>query len=224
MTEHDISAFLSDLEANHSKIKDNLETLYSLLEDDDEAFRVIELLSNEFNDKHEEIFINFLSHEEDTLRCQAADALRKSKSTDVLEKLKELSKNDDSYLVRGYSAQSVYDIYGNIYSSEKNAELIEFYAKLTQDESEGWVLAIIFTKLYLLGEVDCLDNLIQLLDDEDYHTRISVVLSFDEILDDNNNVIIKSVLTKALKERENQYASVREKILYVLDKIKATYP
>ena len=135
-----------------------------------------------------------------------------SRNTEVYELLKEVFKKDTNPLVKSYAILSFVDIACNV--SIIRDEALKFLKDSIKNEFDSEVKIPMLRGLYLLGEKDFLDDLIEELKGEIYQNRCAVINMLEEIIDENNKEIIKSALTELkMSETSKAVLSSIERVL-----------
>ena len=175
---------------------------------------VSEVLVCFYNEDSEKILVKMLNDSDSLVQASACDSLGCSKSSTVLRKLCDMSRNK-SFLVRGYAAFSVGDVQLNIGGdSEKTAVFLKKWLKREKSE---WVITAIVRSLFILGNRDYLACLLKQLENDNYKIRYMALNCLSEF-PDMPVTLDKSAMQQiisALKERLNN-----EKVKYAKEKIR----
>lgn len=118
--------------------------------------------------------------------------------------MQHLLETDKHHLVRGYALMSFGDICIAMNQLSYGKEVLLSNLK---NERSNFVRINYYAYLYRMGEKAYLNNLIKQLDSKRINIRISVVVSFEEILnDENRDRLIKALLSR--KKIESEYAVI----------------
>ena len=120
--------------------------------------------------------------------------------------------NDKSNLVKTYALLSLADIAGQAKCDTE--ELKQLFIRFSSDKNVS-VSAACFRGMYILGNKDCLKNLLNLISSENYQDRCMVVNMLGDILSNENNSQIISEL-KRIRQTESSKAviSTIDSIIY----------
>jgi HEAT repeat protein len=173
---------------------------------------VAEVLVNGKGDQVENLLLGVLDDSDYLVRTNACDSLCGSKSPIVLDKLRKKLKRDTSALVRSYAALSIGDIAQQADMNTK--ELHEFLkACLAREESRSVQISLLRT-LTLLGDVEHLSALLNVLQERKYQYRCASVHALEDVVTEQNEGIIFQTLKKHLEiERAPAVSSAIERFL-----------
>lgn len=139
---------------------------------------------------------------DEAVRVNACDSLSAFPTVNTYKKLYESAVNDSSPLVRKFALLSLADIMNNI-NADKGI-LRDLFLKSSQN-SDAAISSAGYRGLYMLGHKEYLNNLIELTKAENYQDRCSVVNILGDIIPDENEHLIISVL-KNLRAKEQSEA------------------
>jgi len=195
---------------------DELNSLIQLAANDNEEIRskVAELLVLSNNDLAKEALIHLCNDSDELVRTNACDSLSVFSDVRVYEVLKNRLFSDESSLVKRYALLSIVDIMCDIGIDHLVFKNL-FRAILDESESAGIALAC-YKGLYLLGEQEYLDGMIESLTRGDYQDRCATINELTDVVNEQNGGVIKTAFL-ALLERESS-AAVRSTIATALDK------
>jgi HEAT repeat protein len=208
--------YIYSLEEKGTADKTDLDRLSVLAKSEYSEVRtaVSEVLVCFYNEDSEKILVKMLDDSDSLVQASACDSLGCSKSSVVLCKLCDMSRNK-SFLVRGYAAFSIGDVQLNIGGNhEKTAA---FLKKWLKREKSVWVKTAIARSLFILGNRDYLDYLLKQLENGNYKIRYMALNCLSEF-PDMPAILDKSAVQQmisALKERLNN-----EKVKYAKEKIR----
>ena len=171
---------------------------------------VAELLVMANSHEAENILLALADDEDELVRVNACDSLSSFATIDSYKRLLKCI-NDESLLVEEYAVLSIIDIMNCINIDKK--ELKHLFLNLIQ-KGEISLSAVCYKGLYMLGHEEYLDNIIKLINAENYHDRCTVINVLGDIISDENKSLILSIL-KRLREAETSVAvnSVIDKII-----------
>jgi len=152
---------------------------------------------------------NYLNDKSELVRVSVAEILGEIGNVSVLDDLKT-ALNDKSPLVRRYVAEAI----GSI-GQQKSAEILQKYLSNEDDESAK---VGFYVGLYKLNKKDFLENLINLLESEDYRLRCASANSLS-ILNLSSSEIsqVVSALNQALSKEKTVAArsSIESTLTYL---------
>ena len=184
--------------------KEELDILEVFSKDSDEDIRsdVAKLLVN-FTDKRGEGILLELAKDTDYLVCtEACDSLSQSSSYSTQKFLMKIVSEDNDKLLKGYAINSIGEISIKLNNSE---EIIDYLEGILKDEEVVFIKINILKSLCLLGREVYINNLIELLDTENYQNRCAVLHSLEEVITDKNMELVYDAL-KRRRNIEKEYA------------------
>ncbi len=187
--------------------------LINLSHHDDPEIRayVAELLVLANDIAAERILINLSSDEDELVRVNACDSLSTFTTTNSYKQLLNCILNDQSLLVKKYAILSLIDIM-NYVDVDRN-ELNRLFENLTQKDDIS-IIASGFKGLYMMGDKEHLNSIIDLLITEDYRDRCTVINILADILGNDNRNLILSALTELRKtEKSEAVNSIIDKVI-----------
>ncbi len=203
-----------DLISEKNVIKpSDLVILINLSHHDDSEIRayVAELLALANGVEAERTLINLSNDEDELVRVNACDSLSTFATTNSYEQLLKCILNDQSLLVKKYAILSLIDIM-NYVNVDKN-ELNMLFGNLTQKDDIS-ISASGFKGLYMMGDKEHLNNIINLLTAEDYRDRCTVINILADIMENDNQKLIFSALIKLRKtEKSEAVNSIIDKVI-----------
>lgn len=203
-----------DLISEKNVIKpSDLVILINLSHHDDSEIRayVAELLALANDVEAERTLITLSNDEDELVRVNACDSLSTFATTNSYEQLLKCILNDQSLLVKKYAILSLIDImkYVNV---DKN-ELNMLFGNLTQKDDIS-ISASGFKGLYMMGDKEHLNDIINLLTAEDYRDRCTVINILEDIMENDNQKLIFSALIKLRKtEKSEAVNSIIDKVI-----------
>ena len=196
--------------------KDKISLQYLAQDDNWEIrLRVAEILINFDTEFSKEILISLTRDENNLVRASACDSLNVFPEREVVEILKEKFESDPDMLVRAYASLSLGDILKE--SGELASELAVIFSGALDNEESISMRIPIYRALYLCGEIEYLDKLLDGLNSAVYQDRIAVTGILEELCCDLNREKIVSSLETLLAE-ESSFAVI-SKIKQVLERI-----
>ena len=172
---------------------------------------VAELLVSANDIEAERILITLSCDEDELVRVNACDSLSAFATTNSYKQLLKCILNDQSLLVKKYAILSLIDIM-NYVDADRN-ELSRLFEDLTQKDDIS-ITASGFKGLYMMGDKEHLNNIINLLITEDYRDRCTVVNVLEDIPENDNRDLILSALTKLRKtEKSDAVNSIIDKVI-----------
>ena len=203
-----------DLISEKNVIKpSDLVILINLSHHDDSEIRayVAELLALANDVEAERTLITLSNDEDELVRVNACDSLSTFATTNSYEQLLKCILNDQSLLVKKYAILSLIDIM-NYVNVDKN-ELNMLFGNLTQKDDIS-ISASCFKGLYMMGDKEHLNDIINLLKAEDYRDRCTVINILEDIMENDNQKLIFSALIKLRKtEKSEAVNSIIDKVI-----------
>lgn len=183
---------------------DDKKALIELSANDDAEIRayVAELLVLSNESDIEERLINMCGDQDELVRINAYDSLSNFTTIDSYSCLLKCVQSDESNLARNYALLAIIDIMNCVEISK--VELKELFLTYSCD-NEVFTKAICFKGLYVLGEIEYLDRIIQLLNAEEYQDRCAILNILRDIMTNENRESILSAIN-ALNETEESEA------------------
>ncbi len=177
--------------------------LINLSHHDDSEIRayVAELLVLANDIEAERILITLSGDEDELVRVNACDSLSTFATTNSYKQLLKCILNDQSLLVKKYAILSLIDIMD--YVNADRDELNRLFEDLTQKDDIS-IIASGFKGLYMMGDKEHLNNIINLLITEDYRDRCTVINILEDILENGNRNSILSALTELRKTEKSE--------------------
>ena len=189
------------------------EILINLSHHDDSEIRayVAELLALANDIEAERTLITLSNDEDELVRVNACDSLSTFATTSSYEQLLKCILNDQSLLVKKYAILSLIDIM-NYVNVDRN-ELNMLFGNLTQKDDIS-ISASGFKGLYMMGDKEHLNDIINLLTTEDYRDRCTVINILEDIMENDNQKLIFSALIKLRKtEKSEAVNSIIDKVI-----------
>ena len=185
---------------------EDINALLKLSQSDDSEIRsyVAQLLVMSYGKDTEKALINMCGDADEIVRTNACDSLSAFATGDVYNKLTDCVLNDKSNLVKTYALLSLADIAGQAKCDTE--ELKQLFIRFSSDKNVS-VSAACFRGMYILGNKDCLKNLLNLILSENYQDRCMVVNMLGDILNNENQSQIISEL-KRIRQTESSKAVV----------------
>lgn len=172
---------------------------------------VAELLVLANDIEAERILITLSDDEDELVRVNACDSLSTFATTNSYKQLLKCILNDRSLLVKKYAILSLIDIM-NYVDVDRN-ELHRLFEDLTKKDDIS-ITASGFKGLYMMGDKEHLNNIINLLITEDYRDRCTVINILEDIPENDNRNLILSALTKLRKtEKSEAVNSIIDKVI-----------
>lgn len=221
MDQGKIHEFLYNLDKSRRRLTAReLAALYELAFHPDPLVRsdVAALLADHYEEQSEAILLR-LTHDGDSLvRTDAADSLCIGRKEPVLQRLLNLAEHDRVKTVRGYAVHSAYDVFINLYGDSDNtlASIRGALGPMLEREEDPWVRVCYYCVLYLAGDRSLMQQLLDSLDSDDYYVRNSVLETFEDILDEENEADIEDTLQYYLPFEENQNLMLKMEDLLAL--------
>jgi HEAT repeat protein len=181
---------------NDEKTDIDFNNLYSSVIDEDIEIRklVAELLSRDGTNNGENALIDLLNDEDELVRAEACDSLCYYSGDKVLDALVGSLKNDQSEIVRSYALLSYWDVCRNDNKTLQKESMAPVLSELFEFEKSIQVKLNYAGLLYLCGNVDMLDYLLQELNNSDNHIRNTVMNNLVKISNEDNISYIQSKL------------------------------
>ena len=141
------------------------------------------------------------------MRIEVFDSLSVFSDAKTVSSLQNAINTEINNLAKSYAIMSLGDV---VYSLEISDEYKEYVYKIKSgNKSKDCILSSLYC-LYLFNE-NVIEDIFLLLNDKDYHIRLSAISILEEIANNDNLDIIKNKLSDRLKV---------EKCNSVIDKIK----
>lgn len=142
----------------------------------------------------------------DYVRTEVFDSLSVFNDMNTVTLLQNAISTDTNNLAKSYAIMSLGDV---VYSLEISDDYKQYVDKIKScNKSKDCILSCLYC-LYLFGE-NVIDEIFLLLNDNDYHIRLSAISILEEIVNNDNLDIITSKLNDRLKIED--YSSVIDKI------------
>lgn len=191
----------------------DIEILINLSHHNDSEIRayVAELLALANDIEAERTLITLSKDDDELVRVNACDSLSTFATTNSYEQLLKCILNDQSLLVKKYAILSLIDIM-NYVNVDRN-ELNMLFGNLTQKDDIS-ISALGFKGLYMMGDKEHLNDIINLLTAEDYRDRCTVINILEDIMENDNQKLIFSALIKLRKtEKSEAVNSIIDKVI-----------
>lgn len=191
----------------------DIEILINLSHHNDSEIRayVAELLALANEIEAERILITLSNDEDELVRVNACDSLSTFATTNSYEQLLKCILIDKSLLVKKYAILSLIDIM-NYVDVDRN-ELNRLFGDLTQKDDIS-ISVSGFKGLYMMGDKEHLNDIINLLTVEDYRDRCTVINILEDIMENDNKELIFSALMKLRKtEKSEAVNSIIDKVI-----------
>lgn len=131
----------------------------------------------------------------DYVRTEVFDSLSVFNDMNTVTLLQNAISTDTNNLAKSYAIMSLGDV---VYSLEISDDFKEYVYKIKScNKSKDCILSCLYC-LYLFGE-NVIDEIFLLLNDNDYHIRLSAISILEEIVNNDNLDIITSKLSDRLK-------------------------
>lgn len=131
----------------------------------------------------------------DYVRTEVFDSLSVFNDMNTVTLLQNAISTDTNNLARSYAIMSLGDV---VYSLGISNDFKEYVYKIKScNKSKDCILSCLYC-LYLFGE-NVIDEIFLLLNDNDYHIRLSAISILEEIVNNDNLDIITSKLNDRLK-------------------------
>lgn len=222
MNAKQIDEFLSTLDKSRRRLRaDELETLYALANHPNPLIRsdVAALLLDHYEEKSEEVLLRLSLDPDAGVRADAADSLCIGRKEPVLKRLLNMAATDPEYMVRGFAVHSAYDVFLNMLgdSDSTHTMIVNILTPLLDQEQAQWVRICFYCVLYLCGKREYLQQLQDCLEDDDYYVRNAVLETFEDILDEENELEIEEAIQYHLPFEESPELSnkMEELLLYI---------
>ena len=131
----------------------------------------------------------------DYVRTEVFDSLSVFNDMNTVTLLQNVISTDTNNLAKSYAIMSLGDV---VYSLGISNDFKEYVYKIKScNKSKDCILSCLYC-LYLFGE-NVIDEIFLLLNDNDYHIRLSAISILEEIVNNDNLDIITSKLNDRLK-------------------------
>ncbi len=154
----------------------------------------------------EVILLQLLDDKNDMVRVNASDSISACGSREALEPLKQRTKNDTCFMVRGYAACSAAEI--ALRTGAADDELTAFLMQALESEKDEWVRANLFATLYELGRDDYLPQLITALDSNEYQVRCAAVNLLAQTGKEKDIPLVREALVRRREKEDSENLAV----------------
>lgn len=142
-----------------------------------------------------EILNRLSKYNNDYVRTEVFDSLSVFNDMNTVTLLQNAISTDTNNLAKSYAIMSLGDV---VYSLGISNDFKEYVYKIKScNKSKDCILSCLYC-LYLFGE-NVIDEIFLLLNDNDYHIRLSAISILEEIVNNDNLDIITSKLNDRLK-------------------------
>lgn len=142
-----------------------------------------------------EILSRLSKDKNDYVRTEVYDSLSVFNNMNTVTLLQNTISTDTNNLAKSYAIMSLGDV---VYSLGISNDFKEYVYKIKScNKSKDCILSCLYC-LYLFGE-NVIDEIFLLLNDNDYHIRLSAISILEEIVNNDNLDIITSKLNDRLK-------------------------
>lgn len=142
-----------------------------------------------------EILIRLSKDKNDYVRTEVFDSLSVFNDMNTVTLLQNAISTDTNNLAKSYAIMSLGDV---VYSLGISDDYKQYVDKIKScNKSKDCILSCLYC-LYLFGE-NVIDEIFLLLNDNDYHIRLSAISILEEIVNNDNLDIITSKLNDRLK-------------------------
>ena len=142
-----------------------------------------------------EILSRLSKDKNDYVRTEVYDSLSVFNNMNTVTLLQNAISTDTNNLAKSYAIMSLGDV---VYSLGISDDFKEYVDKIKScNKSKDCILSCLYC-LYLFGE-NVIDEIFLLLNDNDYHIRLSAISILEEIVNNDNLDIITSKLNDRLK-------------------------
>lgn len=162
---------------------------------------VAELLVLSNSPDAEKLLINLSNDNDEIVRVNACDSLALFPTIAVYKRLRETIANDSSLLVKRFAILSLADIMNNINVDKNDIKVLFLNLSLNRNTT---IAAACYRGLYMLGYKEYLNNLIKLTTSENYQDRCTVVNILGDIISNDNERLILSVLQNLRKFEQSE--------------------
>lgn len=182
----------------------DLPILLQLSQCDDSEIRVYiaELLVLSKDNKAEKMLIHMCDDEDELVRANACDSLSVFPSIETYNCLIKNILTDISMLVKTYAILSIIDILNHV---EIDTKELKSLLILNLNAEEIYMRAACRKGLYILGDDEQLEELINLLHSDNYQDRCAVLNILEDIMVEKNKHSILSAV-KQLQQTEDSVA------------------
>ena len=156
---------------------------------------VASLMVKSINEFGFEILNRLSKDNNDYVRTEVFDSLSVFNDMNTVTLLQNAISTDTNNLAKSYAIMSLGDV---VYSLGISNDFKEYVYKIKScNKSKDCILSCLYC-LYLFGE-NVIDEIFLLLNDNDYHIRLSAISILEEIVNNDNLDIITSKLNDRLK-------------------------
>lgn len=156
---------------------------------------VASLMVKSINEFGFEILNRLSKDKNDYVRTEVFDSLSVFNDMNTVTLLQNAISTDTNNLAKSYAIMSLGDV---VYSLGISNDFKEYVYKIKScNKSKDCILSCLYC-LYLFGE-NVIDEIFLLLNDNDYHIRLSAISILEEIVNNDNLDIITSKLNDRLK-------------------------
>lgn len=156
---------------------------------------VASLMVNSIDEFGFEILNRLSKDNNDYVRTEVFDSLSVFNDMNTITLLQNAISTDTNNFAKSYAIMSLGDV---VYSLGISNDFKEYVYKIKScNKSKDCILSCLYC-LYLFGE-NVIDEIFLLLNDNDYHIRLSAISILEEIVNNDNLDIITSKLNDRLK-------------------------
>lgn len=170
---------------------------------------VAELLINFETAFSERILLKLANDDIPIVRMCAYDSLSVFTSKEVISILSDAILSEEDEIARSLAIYSLTDI---VVKSGKEKSFTEFFSEQYQKEKSDYCILAYYFAFYKFGSADYIYNILDYLDNHDYHIRCAVLNNLSEITnDDNKDMILLRVKDRLTTENSQAVlASLKE--------------
>lgn len=161
---------------------------------------VASILVKFINDQTKEIIINLMGDRDTLVRTEATDSASVFCYEDIYQMLSNRMIYDSYYLVRGYAIKSLTKVGVSI--NKDTNQMVELVRLMLSNEKNRFCKLCIFEALYVLGDKQCIHDIINIYKSKNYRTRCATVMVLQNILSAENRHLIDEFVDSISKEKE----------------------
>ena len=155
------------------------------------------------------VLMRLLRDKDDVVRINAAESLGLLRARSAIRSLQRSLRIDSEELVRAYAAEAL----GRV----GDVRVISFLERYLLRDRSSAVRLRILTALHTLGARSRLDEIIEFLNDADYHVRCAVAVSLEELASPSTRGAIRKAMQRQLKVEPT--IAVKERLKEVLGEL-----
>lgn len=196
----------------------DIEEVKILLSAEDDLMRsdVVEILYDYIDETEiQEILFDSLNDRRYIVRCDVYDCIGDMKKRAALLKLLERLPYEKNKLAKMYLISAICRL--EKFIQEEDKDIIHRYCNHKKQGYNGLKIACLSLKYIMEKDLSLIYDILEFLNDKDYHIRHNVINFTDIILDENNEHIVLEYYRnyKAIEEADSVKERIEKEIIYM---------